>query len=295
MGKYDNADDMTADAPVGGNGNFKKRNVDAELLTGDAEKIREYENNAGKLCEVFEEEHDARLVGYMELGLHPQLDDNGNQKVFEDSGRPFPDAKRMRLTFEFPDVKFDFGGTMGEKCLQLTVEEVMGNGQRNRLKRYFQALRRCEGAAEMTNFAQMADATIPCVIKLTLKKAFKGDEPWVYANIRMPEDVMPAVETRREGKKKVKAFYEVTKAEYEPLIFMFNDDDLAMWDRVSDYFKKRIKKAADFAGSPIEALLAARGDQGATEQETQAAQAEDESGVGSDRAMSADDMDDIPF
>lgn len=215
----------------------------------------------------------ARIVQYAELGKHYQMF-KGKKAVYEqgkNAGRQKPPVLHVALTFEFPAEKYTGDYPLcistsrrmdnGEFFDAVTVPESLENGtmslayaMRTRFMKYLTNLQAATGL-NYNNFADFAKAKAPVMIKVTNKLGAKkedGTQP-TYANMKPEGIVKPCFEHPTTG--------EVIEVEVPeaigtyPIPFEWDAPTAEAWTGLQPWYKKAIKSAVDFAGSPIDLLL----------------------------------------
>lgn len=228
--------------------------------------------------------YDGRFCGYVELGVHPRRPGQ--------DGQPKEPAAQAALTFMLVNEVRDYGTEIGEAPMVITETVDMFYGDNAGFQKWFKALLRClpdEKRGNYRNFAALAFDTVPCILNLLARTSTKNGKSWVYNNLRHA-CVNPPEDTVRQNGKLVKVPVEIAPCPNGPQpIFIWNSPTPEMWDGLHKWQQKKIKQALNYAGSPIQRLLAERGD------ETPANEA-----AGADDGMTAASeysggRDDVPF
>jgi hypothetical protein len=217
----------------------------------------------------------ARVVQYVEMGKHHQMF-KGKKAVYEqgkNAGRQKPPVLHVALTFEFPAEEYtgDYPLTIstsrrmdnGEFFDAVTVPESLADGSmskayamRTRFMKYLTNIQAATGL-NYTNFADFAKAQAPIMVKVTNKLGAKkedGSQP-TYANMKPDGITKPAFEHPTTGEV-IEVEVPEAKGEY-PIPFEWDAPTEESWKGLQPWYKKAIKEAVDFAGSPIDMLLQA--------------------------------------
>lgn len=222
--------------------------------------------------------YDARFVGYVETGLHPQPVYKGEQK---------DPAKMAQLTFAIVDERRDYGDEIGEQQMLITEKVALFYGDNSKRTKFFKALKACDGADSLGHLAALAFEGIPCTIYIEGREGERGGQKWVYNNVH-PANIKGAYEDRRDPatKKYIRVPVDVTPYEGIHRIFLWDQPTLEAYDSLLGWQQKQIKEALNFVGSPIHKLLLEEGRLADSQQEPTDGMAE---------AGEAPDMDDVPF
>lgn len=200
----------------------------------------------------------ARIVEYVELGKHfgtyqgkqkPKPDDLA-RVVLELSGKKYPPHKAEDGT-ETPQKLF----------LELTIS----NNEKSRFYKLFRALNGMYGD-KYKHFAQMAADNLAFIVNISHRHSGEGDNKRTYANVwkdgawqvqslqKFDEDGEPA------------GMFSVAPAMSPTVIFLFNRPRLVDWNKLfiegtrddgqsRNWIQETIMKAANFEGSPLQAML----------------------------------------
>lgn len=215
----------------------------------------------------------ARFVQYVELGQHVQMF-KGKPAVYEsgkNAGRRKPAVLHVALTFEFPGCEYT-----GDYPLCISTSRRMDNGEffdavtvpasladgsmskayamRTRFMKYLTALQTATGL-NYTNFADFAKEQVGVMVNVTNKlgkKAEDGSQP-TYANMK-PDGIVKPMFQVPGSKKIIDVEVPETIGTY-PVPFEWDCPTEDSWKGLQPWYKKAIKAAVDFAGSPIDLLL----------------------------------------
>jgi hypothetical protein len=217
----------------------------------------------------------ARLVGYVELGMHnPTF--AGKREVYttgKNAGKPKSAALYIALTFEFPNEERtgEYPLTLNtsspaknkphEFYNSLAVSQALIDGTiskamalKSNYVKYLSALQTATGK-EYTSLKEFAEDSDPLFIKVThnTKRNSDGNEV-VYVNMR-PDGVMSCkIEDPISGDV-VDYSSKVNPKEGEYAIFDWDAPTKESWEVMKPWHREAIKQANNFPGSPIDLLL----------------------------------------
>jgi hypothetical protein len=215
----------------------------------------------------------ARLVGYVEQGIHKQMF-KGQPAKYESGkkrGQEKPAVLHIALTFEFPAEEYtgEYPLTIstsrrmknGEFFDALTVPASLADGTMSKgyaMKTKFMKFLTSMQAATGQTYASLADFAAEqsaVMINVTNKKGKRDEETGVqpvYANMK-PDGIMPPrFEHPVTGEVQL---VEVPPAIETYAVFDWDAPTKEAWEALPPWHKETIKAALNFGGSPIEALL----------------------------------------
>jgi hypothetical protein len=219
--------------------------------------------------------HLARLVSYVELGVHKQMF-KGQPVKYEsgkNAGREKPAVLHVGMTFEFPACEYT-----GDYPLTISTTRRMDNGEffdavtvphglttnpptitkGGAMKtKFMKFLTRLQDACDKpySSIAEFAKAEVPLLISVTNKKAVVDGKDRVYANMK-PEGINSCrVAHPVTGEiTDYSADCPPTKGEYCK-VFDWDAPTAEAWKALKPWDKTTIKAALNFKGSPIDELL----------------------------------------
>ena len=236
----------------------------------DAKGLKNHqETSAGGSSIVAAGSAPARLIGYVELGMQPQPDYQGQAK---------PPAKEIRVTFEVFG-KENTREVDGKKVGNLlTIQLTEKQSEKAKFKKLFEKMRR--DRTEITHMAQMIDEVFVLNVKHMTAKSSKR----TYATIQDADGSYmiqgPVVNNFDTDGNAVQI--DLTRAtppaSFEPRLFLTERPSIEQWDSLfidgtqkrkvkqkdgteiemevsKNYLQEMIKKSLDFKGSAIETIL----------------------------------------
>lgn len=202
----------------------------------------------------------ARLVEYIELGMHKQKPFKGKEK---------PDAAEVRLTFDLLGPKYIREITVDGKpkkiCDTITVRIKLSKNEKAKYKKLFEQMR--YGRTDIKHVARMLGEAFQLTIKHNT--VGEGDAAKVYANVELIEaprmynpitgDVVDLPVPMPMSDLKIFIFDNPTLASWDSLFIpgesTFKNADGVEQTRSKNYIQEIIMSASNFKGSAVEAML----------------------------------------
>lgn len=216
----------------------------------------------------------ARLVSYVELGKHIPIF-MGKHAVYgkesKKAGEPKPPEFMIQLVFEFPRCAYDNFpltiktsvpfGNKGDFINKLSVSDALMSGNismsyanRSKYMKYLNAMNDACGTSHDSLADFVGEAFLIAVTNKPGKKAREDGTLPVYANMKPDGINSTKYIDQMDQQEKVAQVPEVL-GEYCS-VFYWDEPTEEAWKEVPKYLKDCMKKASDFPGSPLEAMLA---------------------------------------
>jgi hypothetical protein len=215
----------------------------------------------------------ARLVSYVELGVHYQMF-KGQKAKYEsgkNAGREKPPVLHIAMTFEFPNEEYTGDYPLcisttrrmdsGEFFDAVVVPQSLADGtlskayaMKTKFMKYLTALQQATGKP-YPSIADFAAEQAGVMVNVTNKTVGQGDDAKTFANMKpegitAPQFVHPATGKVEE--------FEVPAAigSYCP-VFDWDAPTPEAWKALPPWHKTTIKAAVNFGGSPADLMLQA--------------------------------------
>ncbi len=231
----------------------------------------------------------ARFVSYIELGKHIPLFQGKHAVYGKDSkkaGQPKPPEFMIQLVFEFPRAAYtgsfpltiktsvpwkdgDFINKLGVSDALMSGNISMSFASRSKYMKHLNAMNDACG----TNYDGLAEFIgEPFLISVTNRPGTKHNEDGtavMYSNMKPEGIVSTTFIDQSDGVTKREAQVPEPLGEYCS-VFSWDKPTEEAWKEVPKYLKECMKKAVDFPGSPLEAMLAGMPEEDSPEAKTEA-------------------------
>ena len=174
--------------------------------------------------------HISRLIGVVDLGV---------QERQPYKGKPKSPCGQILLTYELTDDFVEIEG-QGSRPRWISKKENAFSSQNSNLTAVVTALD--PGNVYGGDLAALARHQTPCMVTISPKTD--------------PNTGQPIDGVRITGVSGLPGNFPVNTAANPPLVFDWDAPDMAAFDRLPEWVKEQIKKAHNFKGHPIEALIA---------------------------------------